>query len=123
MRLMPTITIPNWHPASANRWSGSHWAVRSRVKRADREMVAHYARSSQAPTATGKRRVRLKIVLGPRQRGCDPDNYWKSLLDALKHAGMIVDDSRNWVETPPVEFTRGTQRATIIELTDIEGEP
>lgn len=110
------IRIPNWHPAPVNRLYSGHWAKRKRLKEKDADIVAHYAQPW--PKATSKRRVKVAIVLGPRQRACDSDAYFKSLLDALKHAGMIVDDSPKWVELAPVEFTRG-DRATEIWLEDI----
>lgn len=110
------IRIPGWHPAPINKLYSGHWAKRKRLKEQDRNIVEHYAQPW--PKATSKRRVRVAIVLGPRQRACDPDAYFKSLLDALTHAGMIVDDGPKWVELAPVEFRRGT-RATEIWLEDV----
>jgi hypothetical protein len=48
-----------------------------------------------------------------------PDSYWKSLLDALVHAGLLVDDNRQHVQLGEVEFERGTARATTITLEDL----
>lgn len=110
------IRIPGWHPAPINKLYAGHWAKRKRLKEQDRNIVEHYAQPW--PKATSKRRVKVAIVLGLRQRACDSDAYFKSLLDALKHAGMIVDDSPKWVELAPVEFERG-ERATEIWLEDI----
>jgi len=39
-------------------------------------------------------------------REFDYDAYQKSLYDAMKHAGLIVDDSRKYVETGPLTFSR-----------------
>jgi hypothetical protein len=55
-------------------------------------------------------------LLGPRQRGADPDAYWKSLLDALVHAGLLVDDSPKWCELGPVRFERECRRKPAIQL-------
>lgn len=113
------LEIDGWHPARKNEWEGRHWSVKNRIKAADKAVVFAANFNAGIPKATTKRRVRLTITLGPRQRGGDVDAYWKSLLDALKCAGLIIDDSKEWVETPPVEYVRGPKKATRIELEDI----
>ena len=60
-----------------------------RLKKADREVVGLHARLSGIPPATGRRRVSLVLTLAPRQRGGDPDAYWKSTLDALTACGLL----------------------------------
>jgi len=85
----------------------------------DYAILRYDSRSEKVPKAQGKRRVSLEIVLGPRQRGGDPDSYWKLLLDNLKHLGLIRDDNKEWVELGPVTFSRGPQRATAITLEDL----
>ena len=47
------------------------------------------------------------------------DSYHKSLLDALKHARLIVDDSRQWCEITPATFSRALERKTVITIKDI----
>lgn len=111
------LIIDGWHPCRLNQLVSVHWANRSRLKRVDRQFVATYGRD--LPRATGKRRVRLRIVLGPGQRAGDPDAYWKSLLDALVHAGLLLDDNRQHVELGPVAFDRAEKRRTEIILEDI----
>jgi hypothetical protein len=113
------IVIPNWHPCRLNDLYAGHWARRARLKRADRELIGAYARLQAIPRATGKRRVALTITLGPRQRAADCDAYHKSLLDALVHTGILLDDSPAWCELSPVQFRRG-ERGTEITLTDLE---
>ena len=56
-------------------------------------MVCTYAWQAKIPRATGKRRVSLHVTLGKGMREFDYDAPWKSLNDAMKHAGLIVDDS------------------------------
>lgn len=116
---MHKIEIPKWHPWPVNKLLHCHWAKAARRKREDAEIVWGY--SWHLKTATCKRRVHLTIRLRPRRRACDPDAYWKSLLDALVRVGMLVDDSRRWCETPPPKFERGTESdwGTVIELEDI----
>jgi Holliday junction resolvase RusA-like endonuclease len=113
------IIIPAWHPARLNQLLG-HWARAAKIKRADRAIVAAYVRMAGLPRATGKRRVGLRIVLGPRQRAGDPDCYHKSLCDALTACGMLVDDSRQWVELLPVRFDRDVTARCEITLEDCE---
>lgn len=118
MEAQHVLTIPNWHPARLNELLAGRWQA-AKLKKADRQIVAVYA-FDVIPHATGKRRVDVEIVLGPRQRACDPDAYHKSLLDALKHARLLIDDNRQHVELTPVRFSRGKQKATVITLTDLE---
>lgn len=88
-------------------------------KRRDRELVAEWAANAGIPAATGKRRVRLTVVLAPRQRGGDPDGYQKSLGDALVHCGLLRNDSARWVEWTPIEYARGSRERMFVELEDL----
>ncbi len=112
-----TLTIEGWHPTPLNKLLTSHWAKAGRMKKADAATIEHELKS--VPVATMPRRVSLRIILEPRQRACDPDAYWKSLLDAMVAAGKLVDDNRQWCETTPVEFERGKAKATILTIEDI----
>jgi Holliday junction resolvase RusA-like endonuclease len=114
-----TLDIPRWHPATINQLMHS---VRGkiRLKKADREMIAGYGMAERIPRAQRKRRLSLHIILGKGQRGADADAYHKSLLDACKHAGLILDDSSRYVELTPVTFSRDWQnwgtRITLLDL-------
>jgi hypothetical protein len=110
------ITIPSWHPATVNELMRS---VRGRIrmKKADRAVI--FENSHRVPVATGPRRVHLSITLGKGQRAADPDAYWKSLLDALVRCKLLVDDNRQNCVLDPVEFVRGKEPETTIELFDI----
>ena len=112
------ITVPNWQPTRLNEVRGRHWSLGHRAKLIAIGLLAAYGR--YASPALRKRSVRLIITLGPRQRGADPDAYWKILLDALVSLRLLVDDSDRWVRLEPVEYIRGKERATTIELTDLE---
>jgi hypothetical protein len=92
------LVIDGWHPARLNQLVGCHWGTRSKRKRVDREVIALEALAQKIPKAMGKRRVSLVLTLAPRQRAGDLDAYWKSLLDALVVAGLLVDDSRHNAE-------------------------
>ena len=109
------ITIPNWRPSRDNELEQGHWRTKHKLKSADATMIATYAKAADIPKATGKRRVSLQITLGYRQRKADPLAYCKSLLDALKRCGMLIDDSGKFMEWGGCEYNRnGEARTTII---------
>jgi hypothetical protein len=85
-----------------------------------RAVVAHAATAAGVPRATGKRRVTIRIILGARRRGADPDAFFKASGDALKAAGMLVDDSRKWVEWAPTEYEPGAQDGTVYVIEEVE---
>jgi hypothetical protein len=114
-----TLTIDNWHPARLNSWDGRHWSARARAKKNDAAVVALLALQQGLPKAVGKRRVTLRLTLAKGQRAGDPDAYWKSLCDALKHARLLVDDNRQHCVLEPVVFERGPRRKTVVTLEDI----
>lgn len=114
-----TLVIPDWLPARVNQWDGRHWAVRAKLKKADRELVAVYAHQAGIPLATVPRRVVLRLTLAKGQRGGDVDAFWKSTLDALVACGLLVDDNRQSVVLAPVEYQRGPRRRTEIVLEDM----
>jgi hypothetical protein len=114
-----TVTIPGFTPLSVNKLLSLHPYSRSRAKRGDYELVAYYAKLAGVPPATGHRKVSVEIILGKGQRGGDPDNYQKCLRDAMKHAGLIVDDSRAWATFSEPVIRRGAERATVIHLEDM----
>ena len=115
-----TITITHWHPARLNQWDGRHWSVRAGLKKADRVLVAWYAKACRVPEAICKRRVSLILTLASRQRSPDPDAFWKSSLDALTAAGLLVNDSGLWCELGTVKFRRGQDRQTELVLEDLD---
>ena len=117
------LRIDRWQPATVNKLINAHWATAGRLKRVDKNIISHYCQHNRIPKAQGPRQVSLTITLAPRQRAGDPDAYWKSILDALVHAGMLVDDNRQYVRIGPVTFERGAERATLIELVDLDPEP
>lgn len=114
-----TISLPGWHPTRINQMIGRHFAVVAKLKRRDRVNLESMSFHLGIPPAIGKRRVTLKITLGPRQRAADPDAYWKSLLDACVRLKLLVDDNRQGVELAPVEFERGSKKGSVIVLEDI----
>lgn len=115
------LHIPRFHPARLNQLMGKHWGPGHKLKKRDRQMIWAHALEQKIPQATGKRRVTLTIILKPYARAADVDSHWKSTLDGLKHAKLLVDDSPKWVELAPVRYVRGTHLAwgSIISLEDL----
>lgn len=116
------LTIDRWTPATVNELIDAHWRRASQLKRIDRNMIAGYVALNRIPPATGKRRVELTITRGESDPGrpVDPDNWFKSLLDALVRARMLIDDSAEWCEHRFIGTERGDRKATRIELIDLE---
>lgn len=116
-------TLPlEGHTARYNEFKGNRWKE-SRLKKRDREWVAIIAKSYGIPPAIGKRRVSVEVILGPRQRSGDEDNWDKSLRDALKQAKLIKDDSPKWLEWERIKFVRGKAPAMRIRLEDVPPAP
>jgi hypothetical protein len=111
-----TITIERWTPPSVNRLLTSHWAVAAKLKKTAAELIAYEARN--VPRATGKRRVSMSLTIPHGGHRLDPDNAWKAVLDALKHAGMILDDGADQCELGSVVVAKG-QRSTAIMLEEV----
>jgi len=110
------ITFPGV-PATLNSLL-VHWAERGRLKRLDRQVIYFAAREAGVPRATGRRRVSLDMTGWPRGKMPDPDAFWKSTLDALVAAGMLVDDDSKGVQLGTVTMSRGVPR-TLITLEDL----
>jgi hypothetical protein len=113
------LAIDHWLPARLNEIMWCHWRKAARRKKSDKKIVTLSAIAQRLPVARGKRRVDLRITLGPRGRKGDAGNWWKSVEDALVHARLLVDDSPEWYEQGEVTFERGKSPATVIELTDL----
>ncbi len=115
------LIIPNWHPASKNKLTKGKLRVRMHLEKIDRNIICGYCLANRVPLAQGPREVNLTIDLGPKRqaKGSDPDAYWMSLLDSLVAARMLIDDRRQFCRPGRVEFERGAERATTIELVDL----
>lgn len=114
-----TLTIPDWRPPSLNRsMRQSRWK-RPKSTKAAADLIAVEAYRQGVPKATGRRRVSQHITLSGQQKEYDDDNAWKLLLDSLKLAGQLKDDSRAWCERGAVSYSRGDRTATVITLEDV----
>jgi len=114
------MTIEKYQPVMLNQMMGKHPMKIHRLKQIDKDTIAAEAVRQQIPKAYYKRRVLLRVILSPSQKRMpDPDAFDKSLLDALVSCGLLVDDSKKWLEMPEPEYERGKDKATIITLEDI----
>lgn len=117
------VFVADWHPAPLNSFVGSNHMKAARLKKRDAGIVCGALWAAGVTRAICRRRLELVIHLGPGQRGCDPDAYFKSLNDGLQLCGALVQDSRHGVELPPVEFAKGSGgMGTTIILTDLSGK-
>jgi hypothetical protein len=112
------VTVPG-HPPTLNSLMRGRLRCRMKLGRAWKSVAVKCCRDAGIPPARCKRRVRATVVLGPGQRGADPDAYQKALGDSLKAAGALKDDSRFWVEWWPVDYRRGDSAATVLVLEDM----
>ncbi len=93
------------------------YAVLTSKSSGTEDIVAYYGRG--VPKASGKRVVSMHVVFPPRKRMPDVDSLWKSLLDSLVHAGLLVNDSAAWASMSPVAYSRGESLTTFITVEDI----
>lgn len=115
-----TVEIPDWHPSTLNNLLKRHWATRARIKKQDEEFILFYSLAAGVPKAKGKRRVGQVLTLARRDRRRDNDGAWKTVLDGLVKARMLVDDSPDWVETTEPTYERGRFRKTLIVIEEVE---
>jgi hypothetical protein len=114
-----TLTLPGFHPLSVNTLLSRHWFRRSKTKRAQEDLVRHYAKEQKIETASGKRRVTY-LFQGWHQGGVpDANNLLKVLEDNLVSIGLLVDDSPTWYENAPPQIERSKDWLTTITLEDV----
>lgn len=117
-RNVQSLWIPGWHPTRLNELLRLHWAKRRKRKMFDAEVLRAEAKCQGIMPAKGKRRVDLYIRLAKGQKRGDEDNWWKSLLDGLVDAGLLVNDSFDWCERGTIVFERGDQPGTTVRLSE-----
>jgi len=114
------VVVPNWRPATLDDIYARTIKRRIATKRNDRDLIAYYfgPHGADVPKATTRRRVWMEIQ---RPRGCfpDPDNLWKSLLDALAILDYLIDDAKEaYAKEEPI-YKRGPVFQTTIVLEDM----
>ena len=115
------VFIPQWHPTPLNKLMSAHWSKRAKMKRDDFEII--WLNTLGLGGQMVKKELNLTIFLGKGQRKCDPDAYFKSLLDGLVKAKLIVDDSDKWLRINNPKFVRRPENwGTHIELTTLDNK-
>jgi hypothetical protein len=109
------LPIHGWRPAALNELE-RNVKTKIRLKKRDRDVLCAGAREWNIGRASGKRRLGLQIRVPKHQRRWDTDAFFKSLQDAAKHAGLIVDDSPVWFSCGRCDYDpqRGPLRTTLI---------
>ncbi len=115
-----TLTMDDWLPTTDNQ-SRMHWARSHKAKQGDAATVMWEAMVQRIPKAVCRRKVDIHFTCLRKGRPPDPTNMLKSLLDALKLAGLLIDDSWKWCESRVVGMDRSDTRKTVIVLTDEDG--
>lgn len=126
-----SIVIPNWCPPSLNKGRGRHFSKGDKCVNEVVEYVTAYNATAACPKVgvaeeDYRPRRRVTVVVLKRPPLPDPDNLLKYLLDGLKRAALIVDDSGKWCQwsTPEVgTAVRGEKTGTVITIEDIDDEP
>lgn len=121
------IRIPDWTPPSVNLAMGKHWPVGNKIKKEVAELLRVYGQMAGLRFVTDTyrpcRRVAIYAYYPSNQgRKPDPDNLTKITLDAMRQAGVIVDDDRNWLvwERPRICDAALPQSRTVIMVEDCD---
>ena len=115
-----TVVIDGWTPPTVNALMRGHWSTRARIKKAAVNRVVAAMRAAGVPAATGKRRVTIAVEYGNRGHLSDPDNVPKAVLDGLKRAAVLIDDTAEWCDCPTATVARGAAKRTTLVIEDIE---
>lgn len=112
------LTLEGFLPHSVNQLVGGHWGQGAQAKGADMLRIRLECVAQGIERARGRRR--LSVVFVQRMgRLADPDNRLKILLDGLVAAGVLIDDSQEWLQLGTVEVIRGPGKSTRCILEDI----
>lgn len=99
-RLRLSASFPSQNTLGANRRGNAGYHYRKLRQEFAAELHRALA-ATPVPPATGKRRVWLSRVYGPRKRPYDIANLiggGKAIVDVLVARGVLVDDSSKWFE-------------------------
>lgn len=115
---MWTIDIPDWHPHLLNELLTAHRMKAARMKKEDADFFAAYGFNAGVPKAKVKRWVRCTFFGWHSGRRPDPDAFFKSTLDGLVQARLLVDDSGKWCEWERPRIIPSKERRTVVELSE-----
>lgn len=108
-------------PPSVNQSRRIDWKGRARHKkwigRAEMMLMAARGRT-ESPLRKIMGRFEVRVVLSEAHTRIDADNGLKALIDFLRHADLIVDDSQKYMRRLVVEWGMAPTgcRVTLVEL-------
>lgn len=122
---MWTFKIPNWVPPSLNKGRGRKFHAAEKCLNEVVEFLTAYNVNVCCPKVTEEYRPMrsVRLVVRTQNTAPDPDNLLKYLLDGMKRASLIVDDSAAWLkwETPDVARALNEKPRTEIHIADLTG--
>ena len=118
------ILIERFVPITLNRSVGRHWSKLAKIKRQTADLITVSAANVRKVSDQYRpvRRLAFEVRCARVGRLPDPDNVLKAMLDALKTARIIVDDSSAWVvwSMPTiVRAKKGEVPCTVITIEDV----
>jgi len=118
--MIQELSIANWSPPSINKLMGNHWKARDIKKQAMDYIIACAMNAKIKPV--GRCRIVINCFMDNRRN--DESNIEaganKVILDALKNAGIIKNDNKQWLESSTViiRYTRFVPEV-IVEIEEI----
>lgn len=108
-----TLTVKGWLPERLNELLRSHWRVRTKATERAAQLIGTERFLAGIPIGCEERR-RVSVTYHQPAGVADDDARWKVLLDGLKGAGLLKDDSPAWCEMGTVATVRGEMRTVIV---------
>lgn len=105
-RIVGRIRIDHWHPPAKNELTKGKLRDSIRLRKACRTKIQEARAKIGLAPADGPRRVWLRVGYAPANRSRDVDAYWQALLDSLKGARLIRNDSPEHCVIMPARFYR-----------------
>lgn len=115
------LEINGWQPTTTNRLLRANRYERSRLIYQDAEMILRFAQSHGIIRAVARRRVTLVIRYNQHTKSgrVDPDALYKSGLDGLVQAGLLVDDDHEWCELGTPRYEIAQRKGIVFILEDL----
>lgn len=114
-----TLSLDGWLPVNLNTLMRMHRHARSKALHADAQVIGAEAHSQGLVKAAGRRRVGMLIRYARGKTPVDPDAYFKSVLDALRKCGLLLEDNRHAVELGSVSYEEAPRKGLVITLEDL----
>jgi len=108
-----TISLPI---ISGNKLLRMHWAKRAKIQKDYYWEIIEVIDYPRLP----KQQLKKVIITSYRKRLLDKDNLYagtKPLVDALKRAGLIWDDSPRWLDLEDRQVVDAKNKRTEVEIT------